>query len=639
MCPGAGKTDPQEIRQMPASPVRPRALGALVAATVLAGLVGTAAPAAAATETAAPVPTATGSDFAGPPAATESPAVVLVDGHAHAHPEPAASPRAVAAVPARKSAAAAKTPAVPTGLPTALEPLARYVAQADCDPGTKKGAILLGNLLTDTYPGTTFGGGRACTDHPPSEHYDGRAVDWMNSVRNTTQRAQANALLTWLFAKDARGNQHANARRLGVMYIIWNNKIWGSYSQRWEPYNNCAATTATSSDTVCHRDHMHFSLSWEGAMGRTSFWTKKVAAADYGPCRPADLNWAPNYTAPNPTACPRHPKATAPSGASAAAKRAYLFSGAQLSTKSTGAPVIALQNALGVTPADGRYGSATVAAVKSLQQTAGLRVNGIMNGATWRVLLTRYRVAAAAPKVSAKLRTFNTRTGVWTAAGGSQIAWGTGGDVPVLADYTGDGVSELAVYRPSTGRWLVRGRPVVSLGRPGDLPVPGRYASGPATSPAVYRPSDSTWHIDGSAPVAFGRPGDTPVPADYDGDGRTDLAVYTPATGTWTIRGKTPVRWGVESDIPVAADYNGDGRAEIAVYRPSSGQWRVQGAASVNWGTQSAGDVPVPHRYDNSRTADRAVWRPGTGEWRVRLGAGVTVKHKVAGPYEVSAIG
>jgi hypothetical protein len=65
----------------------------------------------------------------------------------------------------------------------------------------------------------------------------------------------------------------------------------------------------------------------------------------------------------------------------------------------------------------------------------------------------------------------------------------------------------------------------------------------------------------------------------------------------------------------------------------------VQGATSVNWGTQSAGDVPVPHRYDNSRTADRAVWRPGTGEWRVRLGAGVTVKHKVAGPYEVSAIG
>lgn len=36
---------------------------------------------------------------------------------------------------------------------------------------------------------------------------------------------------------------------------------------------------------------MHISLSWSGAMGRTSFWTKRVYADDYGPCRPRDLNW------------------------------------------------------------------------------------------------------------------------------------------------------------------------------------------------------------------------------------------------------------------------------------------------------------------------------------------------------------
>jgi hypothetical protein len=381
---------------MLASPVRTRALGALAAAAVFAGTLGSAGAAATAAPaaprlTASAVPAAV--TFAGPPPETES--AEVVHGHGHDHDVPAArqvafGTRTAAATTASTAAKpkAPAVPAVPAGLPVAIESLARYVAQADCDPATKKGAIAFGKLLTATYPGTTFGGGRACTDRPPSEHYDGRAVDWMNSVRNTTQKAQASAVLNWLLKKDAKGNQYANARRLGVMYIIWNDKIWGSYSQRWEPYSNCASTPARSSDTTCHRDHIHFSLSWEGAMGRTSYWTKQVAGTDYGPCRPANLNWAPNYSAPNPKPCVRYAKVSAPAGASAIAKRAYLFSGAQLSRGSSGAPVVALQNALGIR-ADGKYSTTTVNAVKALQQSANLRVNGIMHQAAWRTLLAR----------------------------------------------------------------------------------------------------------------------------------------------------------------------------------------------------------------------------------------------------------
>jgi peptidoglycan hydrolase-like protein with peptidoglycan-binding domain len=532
-------------------------------------------------------------------------------------------------------AAKPKTPAVPAGLPTAIEPLARYVAQADCDPATKKGSIALGKLLTQTYPGTTFGGGRACTDYPPSEHYDGRAVDWMNSVRNATQKAQADALLGWLFAKDAKGNPYANARRLGVMYIIWNNKIWGSYSQRWEPYRNCASTPASASDTTCHRDHVHFSLSWEGAMGRTSYWTKKVAAADYGPCRPADLNWAPNYTVPNATACPRYADATAPAGSSAVAKRAYLFSGAQLSTASSGAPVVALQNALGVR-ADGKYGTATVTAVKNLQARAKLPATGAMDAATWRVLL---RTVSSPPKIplTVVLRTFDNQTGVWVNHTGGKVTFGAKDDVPVVGDYDGNGVTDLAVYRPSTSQWLVRNSPATTWGQPGDVPVPGRYRAATATDLAVYRPSTSTWYVEGDAPVALGQSGDIPAPADYDGDGRTDLAVFTPSTGTWTVRGKAPVVWGTAGDVPVPADYNGDGKAELAVYRPTTGKWYVQGRTTVTWGT--TGDVPVPLQYDSGRTADIAVWRPRTGEWFVKAARDVLVKHPVAGVNQVPASG
>ena len=71
------------------------------------------------------------------------------------------------------------------------------------------------------------------------------------------------------------------------MYLIWNNRIWGAYraADGWRPYLDCASATSKADDTRCHRDHLHVSLSWEGAMGRTSYWTDRVADRDYGPCR------------------------------------------------------------------------------------------------------------------------------------------------------------------------------------------------------------------------------------------------------------------------------------------------------------------------------------------------------------------
>jgi peptidoglycan hydrolase-like protein with peptidoglycan-binding domain len=454
----------------------------------------------------------------------------------------------------------------------------------------------------------------------------------MNTYRNATQRAQADALLTWLFARDARGNAYANARRLGVMYIIWNNKIWGSYNPTWAPYNNCAKTPQTSMDTACHRDHMHFSLSWEGAQGRTSYWTKKVAAADYGPCRPADLNWAPNYTAVNGRPCPSYRTVTARSGASSVVRRAFLFSGAQLGPGSTGAPVVALQSALRVAN-NGQFGTTTINAVRSLQQSKGVRVNGVMSQDTWRALLARIQTPPP-PKITARLRTFNAGTGLWV-AGASRISQGAPGDVPVAADYNGDGVTELSTYRPSTGQWLVRGSDTVTYGKPGDIPVPGRYTAAAATSIAVFRPSTAAWYVNGSNPVVFGTPGATPVPADYNGDGRTEFATYAPTTGSWTVPGRPAEYWGKRGDVPVPADYNGDGKADLAVYRPATGQWLVQGAAVVSWGLQRFGDIPVPFRYDGNASADVAVWRASTGQWLVKLGAGVTVQSAAVGRYEV----
>ncbi|MDQ2755156.1 MAG: hypothetical protein M3Y71_01100, partial [Actinomycetota bacterium] len=220
---------------------------------------------------------------------------------------------AQAAPPAQVVAPTAVSVSLPPPGPPAtagIEALAGYVADASCDAATKPGTSRLAALLTATWPGTVAGTARACgTDGSVSEHYDGRAIDWMTSVRTTDGVARANALIGWLFATDSRGNTFAETRRLGVMYLIWNDKIWGAYrpGDGWRPYSSCASHPEASWDTACHRDHIHISLSWEGAMGRTSYWSGSAAAPDYGPCRVPDLTWAPPYAAARTTACPGYP--------------------------------------------------------------------------------------------------------------------------------------------------------------------------------------------------------------------------------------------------------------------------------------------------------------------------------------------
>jgi peptidoglycan hydrolase-like protein with peptidoglycan-binding domain len=290
--------------------------------------------------------------------------------------------------------AAVPSPSTPRRLPAAMEPLAGYVPVTSCDPRAKPGTSALGRLLVATYPGTSYGIDRTCGTSPTSEHNEGRAIDWMVSVRNPTTRAQAVTTLNWLLAKDAAGNPYANARRLGVMYIIWNNKMWRAYnpSAGWGEYQNCSKRPATSLDTTCHRDHIHISLSWEGAMARTSFWTRKVAARDYGPCRPRDLNWAAPYTAPNGTRCTTYGRVSAPAGASALLKSLTAYSGQVLRSGSSGGAVKAVQQAVRV-PVDGHYGASTVKAVAAWQRAHGVTGSGIVRADTWRALLRAYKPA------------------------------------------------------------------------------------------------------------------------------------------------------------------------------------------------------------------------------------------------------
>jgi hypothetical protein len=167
--------------------------------------------------------------------------------------------------------AGAVVPQSPVPLPKTVESFAPYQPQIYCDPTVKPGTQALADLLTSTYAGTQIVSTVRPCGTDTSEHYDGRAIDWGVDHRIDKQRRQGKAFLSWLFATDGHGNPYAMARRLGVMYVIWNKQIWGSWDQTWEPY--ACAGDATS----CHIDHMHISLDWSGAMQQTSFWDGQVA--------------------------------------------------------------------------------------------------------------------------------------------------------------------------------------------------------------------------------------------------------------------------------------------------------------------------------------------------------------------------
>jgi hypothetical protein len=164
------------------------------------------------------------------------------------------------------------------GLPTfpnpaaAIEPLPAYDGQTHCF-GARPGTISFQQLVHGVFPSVGLGNiERACGSGGQSEHKEGRAWDWMANTANATQYGYATQVIDWLLATDSRGNAYANARRLGIMYIIYNRSVFKLYraEQGWQPYSGSSP----------HTDHVHFSLTRAGGERYTSWWT-----APQDPCQ------------------------------------------------------------------------------------------------------------------------------------------------------------------------------------------------------------------------------------------------------------------------------------------------------------------------------------------------------------------
>ena len=268
---------------------------------------------------------------------------------------------------ATADAATAVSPKPPTkALPSALDIASPYQAQRLCDPNAKPGVVSFAKLMAGHYRlgSADWGIVRNCNSGL-TEHSEGRAWDWMLSVNKPNEKAVADAVTQWLSAPDAQGRPGAMARRFGIMYIIWNHKMWRAYDP--------ARGWATYTGPVPHTDHIHFSFSWDGAYGRTSWWTgKALTKVDPGPS-----------STPKPTTPPQTPSAV----------YSVLMPGA------TGPDVALAQKVIGTTP-DGVFGPKTAAALSLWQGKHGLKVTGQLDLATWAKMVALKLIparGAAAP--------------------------------------------------------------------------------------------------------------------------------------------------------------------------------------------------------------------------------------------------
>ena len=158
-----------------------------------------------------------------------------------------------------------------------VEDYASYQPQERCHDTARPGTQELAEWIDARYDaGAALASIRACDSGGASEHEAGRAVDWMVDANDDGQRKQARAFLDKVLATDGDDNTHALGRRMGIMYVIWNDHSWASYDRfgREDYLNGACPSLKKCSVTLRHRDHVHVSLSRRGARGETSWYQR-----------------------------------------------------------------------------------------------------------------------------------------------------------------------------------------------------------------------------------------------------------------------------------------------------------------------------------------------------------------------------
>ena len=165
-------------------------------------------------------------------------------------------------------------------IPVTVEGFAERVPPTKCEPTPKPGVVLYRKFVLEHLGGGDSGICRGCGGQPAkSEHNEGRAWDWTVDANNPADVARVEQLFDWLFKPGPNGEPEANFRRAGLRYIIWDGRIRSSRTREWRPYSGASR----------HRDHVHTTFSWPGALAQTSFYQWLTGAPPGLPTEPPPL--------------------------------------------------------------------------------------------------------------------------------------------------------------------------------------------------------------------------------------------------------------------------------------------------------------------------------------------------------------
>jgi hypothetical protein len=225
-----------------------------------------------------------------------------------------------------------------------------------------------------------------------------------------------------------------------------------------------------------------------------------------------------------------------------------------------------------------------------------------------------------------KRNQFQLRNSNTTGGADLIVPLGQRGDVPVVGDWDGDGVTDVGVFRGSTSESFLRvaSGAVFTLlgGNQNDLPIAGDwdgdgfdtlgfFRDGGRVGQSFFltntRVQDSV-NPDFDIIVAAGQPGDLPVAGDWNDDGRDTVGFYRPSTTTFFLIDDFSAGvarsflFGVAGDLPLAGDWNGDGVDDVGVFHPSVSTMQL----TIDFGVtptfvfelQATGDAPLGGNWD-----------------------------------------
>lgn len=207
------------------------------------------------------------------------------------------------------------------------------------------------------------------------------------------------------------------------------------------------------------------------------------------------------------------------------------------------------------------------------------------------------------------------------------VDFGAAGDVPVTADWNGDGIDTTGTFNAGVWRYrnlnVFTGYPTNPLtfnfGQVGDLPVAGDWNGDGIETPGVLRPStqefllsDSLTNPQTNHVVKFGAASDLPVIGDWNGDGIDTPGTYRPSDGRFRLTNAitgipaaadNTFQLGANIDLPIAGDWNADGFDDVGLWKPSTFTFsfdtnKTDGADLPSLVFGGAGNLPLAGEWE-----------------------------------------